>query len=123
MLAKRPVVAFVPTTDFSKARAFYEGVIGLSLVADDPIALMFDANGIMIRVTKVESFTPQPFTVLGWEVHSVTGMAEKLREKGVTFERYSYLQQDSNGIWTSPSGAKVAWFKDPDGNVLSISQP
>jgi predicted enzyme related to lactoylglutathione lyase len=123
MLGQRPVVAFIPTTDFKKARAFYEGIVGLSFVAEDPIAMMLDANGIMVRVSKVEKFTPQPFTILGWEVHSVAQIGEKLKAKGVTFERYSYLEQDAAGIWTSPSGARVAWFKDPDGNVLSISQP
>jgi len=123
MLSQRPIVAFVPTVDFERARAFYEGIIGLSVVQTDQFAMVMDANGLMVRITKVEKFTPQPFTILGWEVHNVPHMAEKLKTRGVVFERYPGLEQDAVGIWTSPSGAKVAWFKDPDGNVLSISQP
>jgi catechol 2,3-dioxygenase-like lactoylglutathione lyase family enzyme len=123
MLAQRPIVAFIPTTDFAKARAFYEGIIGLSVVQSDNFALVMDANGLMVRITKVDSFTPQPFTILGWEVHNVAQMRERLKAKGIELERYPNLKQDAAGIWTSPSGAKVAWFKDPDGNVLSISQP
>ena len=123
MLSQRPIVAFIPTTNATRARAFYVDVIGLAFVAEDAMAMMLDANGIMIRVTKVERFTPQPFAILGWEVHSVVNIGEMLRGKGVKFERFNGLVQDENAIWTSPSGAKVAWFKDPDGNILSISQP
>jgi catechol 2,3-dioxygenase-like lactoylglutathione lyase family enzyme len=121
MLGSTNIMAFVPTRDFAKARAFYEGVLGLAFVKDDGFALVFDANGIMIRVAKAE-FTPAPFTILGWQVSGIEKVAAGLRSKGVQFERYGFLKQDELGIWTAPSGDKVAWFKDPDGNVLSVSE-
>ncbi|HEY6139734.1 MAG TPA: VOC family protein [Thermoanaerobaculia bacterium] len=115
------IVAFVPTTDYDKARAFYEGALGLRFVSNDGFAMVLDANGIMIRVVKVE-FTPWPWTILGWEVPDIASAAEALCGRGVKFEIYGFPGQDKNGIWTAPSGDKVAWFKDPDGNTLSISQ-
>lgn len=115
------IVAFVPTTDYDKARAFYEGALGLRFVSNDGFAMVLDANGIMIRVVKVE-FTPWPWTILGWEVPDIAAAAESMRGRGVKFEIYGFPGQDANGIWTAPSGDKVAWFKDPDGNTLSISE-
>lgn len=122
MLGKHPIIAFVPTTDATRARAFYEGVLGLRLVREDAFALVFEANGTMLRVVKVQSFTPAPFTILGWDVPDVDDAVTRLSERGVAFEHYGMKDQDPRGIWTSPSGARVAWFKDPDGNVLSVSQ-
>ena len=122
MLGSRKVVAFVPTRDFKKSRAFYEGVLGLRFVSEDSFALVMDANGIMVRVTKVPEFKPQQFTILGWEVSDIEKYATGLQEKGVNFERYGLPHQDERGIWSAPGGAKVAWFKDPNGNILSISQ-
>jgi len=122
MLGSQPIIAFVPTKDFRKARSFYEQILGLRFVSDDGFALVFDANGVMLRIAKASEFKPQPFTILGWKVDDIGDFAGQLSAKGITFERYGFLQQDGIGIWTSPDGAKVAWFKDPDGNLLSISQ-
>ena len=121
MLGSIDIVAFVPTKDFEKSRAFYEGVLGLRFVKNDGFAMVLDANGIMVRVAKAQ-FTPAPFTILGWQVPDIEKMVEDLQGKGVQFERFGFLEQDALGIWTAPSGDKVAWFKDPDGNVLSVSQ-
>lgn len=122
MLGSARIVAFVPTRDAKNARAFYEGVLGLRLVSEDRFATVFDANGIMLRVVNAPRFEPHPFTILGWEVPRIEVAVSGLRAKGVSFERYSGLDQDPQGIWTAPGGAKVAWFKDPDGNVLSVTQ-
>ena len=121
MLASVDIVAFVPTKDAEKARAFYEGVLGLRFVKDDGFALVLDANGIMVRVAKAQ-FTPAPFTILGWQVPDIEKIAAALQAKGVQFERFGFFEQDALGIWTAPTGDKVAWFKDPDGNILSVSQ-
>jgi catechol 2,3-dioxygenase-like lactoylglutathione lyase family enzyme len=121
MLGSINIVAFVPTKDAEKARAFYEGLLGLRFVKDDGFALVLDANGIMVRVARAQ-FTPAPFTILGWQVPDIGKIAAGLKEKGVQFERFGFLEQDELGIWTAPTGDKVAWFKDPDGNVLSVSQ-
>jgi len=121
MLGSIDIVAFVPTKDTEKARAFYEGVLGLRFVKDDGFALVLDANGIMVRVAKAP-FTPAPFTVLGWQVSDIKKVVTGLQRKGVQFERFGFFEQDELGIWTAPTGDKVAWFKDPDGNVLSVSQ-
>jgi catechol 2,3-dioxygenase-like lactoylglutathione lyase family enzyme len=121
MLGSINIVAFVPTTDATKARAFYEGVLGLRFVKDDGFALVLDANGIMVRVAKAQ-FTPAPFTILGWQVTDIANVVAGLQAKGVHFERFGFFEQDKLGVWTAPSGDKVAWFKDPDGNMLSVSQ-
>ena len=91
-------------------------------MSDDGFALVFNANGIMIRVVKAQQFTPVQYTILGWNVKEIEKIAARLHEQGVTLERYGFFQQDDLGIWTAPSGDKVAWFKDPDGNTLSISE-
>jgi len=122
MLGSIPLVAFVPITDSQKARAFYEGVLGLKFVKDDGFALVLDANGIVIRAAKMKEFTPAQFTILGWQVSDVESVVRGLAEKGVHFEVFGFFKQDGLGIWTSPTGDKVAWFKDPDGNTLSVSQ-
>jgi catechol 2,3-dioxygenase-like lactoylglutathione lyase family enzyme len=124
ILRKCKLVAFVATTDSAKARAFYEGVLGLRLVEDEqPFALIFDANGIMLRVTVVREHNPAPFTVLGWGVKSIEDTVERLTAAGVEFQRCPGINEgDPKGIWTAPGGARVAWFKDPDGNVLSVTQ-
>jgi catechol 2,3-dioxygenase-like lactoylglutathione lyase family enzyme len=121
MLGETNIVAFVPTKDAEKARAFYEGVLGLRFVKDDGFALILDANGIMVRIARAQ-FTPAPFTILGWQVPDLGKVASGLQAKGVQFERFGFFEQDAMGIWTAPGGDKVAWFKDPDGNVLSVSQ-
>jgi catechol 2,3-dioxygenase-like lactoylglutathione lyase family enzyme len=125
MLGSMDIVAFVPTRNPQKARPYYEKTLGLSFVSDDQFALVFDANGVMVRVVDVSSvpdFEPAPFTILGWSVGDIGKTVEGLGKKGVKFECYPGMQQDKKGVWTSPSGAKVAWFKDPDGNVLSVTE-
>lgn len=122
MLGTMDIIAFVPTTDSQKARAFYEGVLGLLFISDDGFALVFNANGVMIRVVKAQQFTPVQYTILGWQVKEIEKAVTSLRERGVHFERFGFFKQDDLGIWTAPSGDKVAWFKDPDGNTLSVSE-
>lgn len=121
MLGSINIVAFIPTKNSDKARAFYVGTLGLRFVKDDGFAIVLDANGIMVRVAKAE-FTPAPFTILGWQVADIEKIVSELQAKGVTFERFGFFEQDALGIWTAPTGDKVAWFKDPDGNMLSVSQ-
>jgi catechol 2,3-dioxygenase-like lactoylglutathione lyase family enzyme len=122
MLGSMKIVAFVPIKDSEKARSFYEGVLGLRFVKDDGFALVFEANGIMVRAAQMKDFTPAQFTVLGWQVYEIENVVRDLQEKGVHFEIFGFFQQDELGIWTAPTGDKVAWFKDPDGNILSVSQ-
>jgi catechol 2,3-dioxygenase-like lactoylglutathione lyase family enzyme len=122
MLGSFNIVAFVPTKDSSKARAFYEGVLGLRFIKDDGFAMVLDANGIMVRVAKMQEFIPAQFTILGWQVTEIENVVRALTAKGVHFEIFGFFKQDDLGIWTAPTGDKVAWFKDPDGNVLSVSQ-
>jgi catechol 2,3-dioxygenase-like lactoylglutathione lyase family enzyme len=122
MLGSTNIVAFVAISDAEKARAFYEGVLGLKFIKDDGFALVFDANGIMVRAAKMKEVTPQHGTVLGWQVTEIEKMVRALTAKGVKFEIFGFFKQDELGIWTAPTGDKVAWFKDPDGNVLSLSQ-
>lgn len=124
ILGGSDLVAFAPTTDPAKARAFYEGVLGLHLASDEqPFALVFDAHGIMLRVTTVHELTPHPFTVLGWDVEDIEAIVDRLTAAGVKFKRYQGVNdKDPRGIWNSPGGARVAWFNDPDGNVLSVTE-
>jgi catechol 2,3-dioxygenase-like lactoylglutathione lyase family enzyme len=123
MVTDGKVVAFVSTRDGKRARKFYEGVLGLRVMRDDDFALTLDANGTALRVTKVSDVVVAPYTVLGWQVTDIASSVIALRERGVNFERYESFNQDALGIWTAPGGARVAWFKDPDGNLLSLSQP
>ena len=122
MLGSNDVVTFLPTTDYARARAFFVDLLGLRFVSQDDFALVLDANGIMLRVTKVRDHHPWHQTILGWKVTDIGNVASALAAKGVTFERFSFLEQDEHGVWTAPGGDKVAWFKDPDGNVLSLSE-
>jgi len=122
MLANSAIVAFVATTDPSRAKAFYRDVLGLLLISEDEYALVFDAHGTMLRVAIVREIVLAPYTVLGWQVSDIEATVRGLTAKGVTFERYPWMEQDAAGVWHAPSGAKVAWFKDRDGNLLSVSQ-
>jgi catechol 2,3-dioxygenase-like lactoylglutathione lyase family enzyme len=122
MLGSLDIVAFVPTKDTEKAREFYEGILGLRFVKDDGFAMVLDANGIMVRVAKVPGFEPAQFTILGWQVNEIEKTVRELEGRGVRFEIFGFFKQDELGIWTAPTGDKVAWFKDPDGNILSLSQ-
>jgi catechol 2,3-dioxygenase-like lactoylglutathione lyase family enzyme len=120
-LAKRKLVAFAATTSPAKARRFYRDTLGLKLVDDNQFALVFDANGTMLRVQLVQEVVPPRYTVLGWEVKDIAATAAKLKKAGVRFQKYPGMDQDRNGVWTSPSGARIGWFKDPDGNTLSLT--
>lgn len=126
MLGSADLIAFVPTRDPAKARKFYAETLGLEFISEDPFALVFNARGTTLRianVSEVKGFQPAPFTIVGWQVTNVSDTLGDLAKKGVRFERFPGMEQDAQGIWQSPGGAKVAWFKDPDGNILSITQP
>jgi catechol 2,3-dioxygenase-like lactoylglutathione lyase family enzyme len=122
MLNSSDVIAFVATRDADGARAFYEGILGLRLMSDEPFALVFDASGTMLRIAKVQELTPARHTVLGWRVADIRATTAALAARGVVFERYDGMAQDDLGVWNAPGGAKVAWFRDPDGNTLSLTQ-
>ena len=122
MLSQNKVVGFIPTKDGESARKFYEDVLGLKFLSDDRFAVVMESNGTMIRIARVNDFTPAPFTILGWEVEDIESEAQSLIARGLSFQRYSFLEQSDLGIWSAPGGTKVAWFQDPDGNVLSLSQ-
>jgi len=121
-LGLQKLIAFVATRDPNPAKAFYRDTLDLKLVSEDQFALVFEAAGTMLRVTTVQELAPAKYTILGWQVSDIIGVAKRLRKKGVNFEHYPGMKQDEIGIWNSPSGARVAWFKDPDGNTLSITQ-
>jgi predicted enzyme related to lactoylglutathione lyase len=122
MLANSKIIAFVATTDGNRAQQFYGEVLGLKILRDDPFAVVFDVNGTPLRVQKVGSLRPQEFTVLGFHVRDIETTVDQLVQRGVKFERFDGMEQDGRGIWKAPSGARVAWFKDPDGNTLSLTQ-
>jgi catechol 2,3-dioxygenase-like lactoylglutathione lyase family enzyme len=115
-------MTFVATADAARARDFYETTLGLTFIEDGPFALVFDLNGTMLRVQKVETLTPAAYTSLGWQVDDMAAQVRDLSSRGVVFERYEWMTQDALGIWTTPEGSKVAWFKDPGGNLLSLTQ-
>ena len=122
MLASGKMVGFVPTKDYDKARAFYEGKLEFEFVSLDQYALVMSVGGHRIRIARVPNFTPLQGTILGWEVKNIETVVIWLRDRGVPSEKYPFVQDRELGIWTTPNGDKVAWFKDPDGNVLSVSQ-
>ena len=122
MLADKELKAFVPTVKPGEAKSFYKDILGLQLLSEDNYALEFNANGTLLRVTFVQDLKPQPFTVLGWNVGDILSVIKSLNEKGIVCERYAFLEQDDAGVWTATGGSKVAWFKDPDGNVLSLTE-
>ena len=118
----KKLIAFVATQDPGRAKVFYRDVLGLRLLSEDPFALVFDAAGTMLRVTTVQKAATAAYTVLGWQVEDIMQTAKNLEAAGVSLERYPGMDQDELGIWTSPGGARIAWFKDPDQNTLSITQ-
>ncbi len=122
MLASGNMTGFLLTKDYDRARAFHEGKLGFQFVSLDQFALVMRAGQHSIRIVKVKDFTPLQSTVLGWGVHDIEAVVKWLTERGVAFEKYPFVQDRELGIWTAPNGDKVAWFKDPDGNVLGISQ-
>jgi catechol 2,3-dioxygenase-like lactoylglutathione lyase family enzyme len=121
-LRSEKIMAFAGTANPEAAKKFYKDTLGLKLISEDGFALAFDVGGIMLRVTRVEKVAVAPYTVLGWQVKNAAGTAKKLQAAGVKFERFPFLEQDALGIWSAPGGSKIAWFKDPDGNTLSIAQ-
>jgi catechol 2,3-dioxygenase-like lactoylglutathione lyase family enzyme len=122
MLGSGKLMGFLPTKDYDKARTFFEQKLGLEFVSLDQYALVMRVGGHMIRIVEMPDFTPLQGTVLGWQVQNIEAVAKWLQGRGVATEKYPFVQDRELGIWTAPSGDKVAWFKDPDGNVLSISQ-
>lgn len=116
------LIGFVPISDAKRSTVFYRDTLGLEFVADDGFALIFRSGVNMVRLAKMPQVIPAQFTILGWETMQIEDDVQSLTEKGVTFSRFGFLEQDALGIWTAPSGDKVAWFTDPDGNVLSLSQ-
>ena len=123
MLPHARLVCFIATADAGRSRAFYESQLGFALVEDSGYALVFDAHGTPLRVQRVEAVAPHAYTALGWEVDDVAAQVRALVANGVVMARFPGLPQDADGIWNTPDGSRVAWFHDPDGNTLSISQP
>ena len=122
MLANETLKAFVPTKKPAEAKIFYQDVLGLELLSEDSYALEFNASGTLLRVITVPELTPHQFTVLGWSVGDIRAIIRSLNSKGIYCEKYGFMEQGDLGIWNSPGGSKVAWFKDVDGNVLSLTQ-
>ena len=115
-------ILFLATANPDKARNFYEDLLGLEFVADEFPALVFRVGGSMLRIQKVETVRKAQYTALGWEVEDLRATIKRLRDAGVVFQRYEGLDQDEDKVWQSPSGALVAWFEDPDGNILSLTE-
>ena len=122
MLGSNAPIAFLATTQADRARTFYADTLGLRLLDDDQFSIVFAVGDNTLRIQKVSALTPQPFTSLGWMVEDIRGVVKELAGRQVVFERYPFLAQDDPGIWATPGGAAVAWFKDPDGNLLSLTQ-
>jgi catechol 2,3-dioxygenase-like lactoylglutathione lyase family enzyme len=122
MLSSSKLMAFVATSDAARAQRFYEGVLGLQFLLDDAFALVFDANGTMLRISKMGKVAPPAHTVLGWEVDDIRAAVNELKTRGVDFLMIGGFNQDDLGVWTAPDNTKVAWFKDPDGNTLSLTE-
>ena len=122
MLATSDVIAFASTTDLGTARSFYEGTLGLTVVDENAYACVLDAHGTMLRITAVAEVSHPGYTVLGWRVTDLRRTVALLESRGVVFARYDGVEQDADGVWTTPNGDRVAWFIDPDGNVLSLTE-
>src|SRR5690242_4679718 len=122
MLTAAPLSAFAATTDLERSHAFYGGVLGLRHVENTPYANVYDAAGTILRVTLVRELAGAPYTVLGWTVGDIHAEIADLEAAGVVFQRFDGVEQDDAGVWTAPSGARIAWFCDPDGNLLSLAQ-
>ena len=115
-------VMFLATANAERSRAFYERMLGLTFVADEPPGLVFRIGDRMLRIQKVDQVVAAPYTALGWAVSDIWQTVRDLRSAGISFERYQGMDQDDDGIWQAPSGALIAWFRDPDGHVLSLTQ-
>ena len=117
------LIAHAATTDAYRSISFYNALLGFKVLTNDEYAVAFDCNGTELRLRKVEKVVPWPYTALGWEVKHIERVVEQLTEQGIAFERHSFLEQDALGIWRAPNGTFVAWFRDPDQNLLSVSEP
>jgi catechol 2,3-dioxygenase-like lactoylglutathione lyase family enzyme len=115
-------ILFLATASADRSRAFYQDTLGLALIADEPFALVFRVGESTLRIQKVQQVHPPPYTALGWSVPDIRETVAHLRKRGITFDRYEGMNQDADGIWQSPSGAQIAWFRDTDGHVLSLTQ-
>lgn len=122
MLTDAALVAFTATTDLERAHQFYGDVLGLRRLEATPFANVYDANGTTLRVTRVDEVARGSYTVLGWSVPHIHRGIAALSERDVAFDRYPGVEQDDAGVWTAPGGMQVAWFRDPDGSILSLSQ-
>jgi catechol 2,3-dioxygenase-like lactoylglutathione lyase family enzyme len=122
VLTGAPLVAFVGTSDLERAQAFYGDTLGLPLVEATPYANVYDCDATTLRVTRVERVAAAGYTALGWSVPDIRSAMDALTARGVVFEHFSGVEQDDAGVWTTPDGTRVAWFRDPDGNTLSLSQ-
>ena len=122
MLATSDVIAFASTTDLARARAFYETALGLPVVDENAYACVLNAHGTMLRITAVAEVAHPGYTVLGWRVSDISATVTGLESHGVVFARYDGMDQDAQGVWTTPHGDRIAWFTDPDGNVLSLTE-
>ncbi|WP_306253067.1 VOC family protein [Parvularcula sp. IMCC14364] len=123
LLASSRVSVFLATAKADEARVFYRDTLGLTMTEDNPYGLVFDLEGAELRLSKVAGFTPFPWTVLDWHVQDIAATMKALAAKGVEFTRFDGIDHDADGIWTTPDGkARIAWFRDPDDNVLSVSQ-
>lgn len=122
MLANDQLMAFAATAEPSKCRRFYEDVLGLELVADEPYALVFKTRNAVLRIAKLDSLAPPPYTVLGWIVDDISAAVAELKQRGVRFQHYEGLPQNDQGVMAFPDGTRVTWFKDPDGNTLSLTE-
>ena len=122
MLKSAKIVAFLQVSDRAKAKEFYVDVLGLKFISEDPFALVVESNGTRVRIGEAPDLKPLQGTVLGWEVPDIEEAVTDLVTRGVQLQQYGFKGQDERGVWTTPNGDRVAWFKDPAGNVLSVSQ-
>jgi len=122
VLESAELVAFIPTSNLTQAKAFYGTMLGLLMEGESPVAVTFDANGTTLRCVLVERFTPFPFTIVGWTVQDIASTVTELTARGIAFERFEGIQLDALSVWRSPGGAQLAWFKDPFGNMISLTQ-
>jgi catechol 2,3-dioxygenase-like lactoylglutathione lyase family enzyme len=122
LLTEAGLQAIIGTAKADAARAFYADTLGLELIGDDMFALLFKIGGGVLRIAKMPAYAPSPHAVLGFEVSDIEATRTALVAEGVALERFPFIPQDANGVWTAPDGMKVAWFRDPDLNLLSIMQ-
>ena len=122
MLSVSSIVGFMATVNPAEAKHFYHEILGLQLIDENPFALVFKSGDTTLRVQKVETLVTPPYTSLGWEIEDIAAVVQDLISKGVKFQRFEDLLQDEMGVWLTPDGSKVAWFQDPDGNTLSLTE-